>query len=169
MRRMVLLTVVGLVFAGCSAEAEVGGSGDGDDAKPVPASTIERRGEQALSDDLGAKVQLECDDPLPAKRAAKVYCTGTAEGHDVEQDVRVQVTGVEDGDVAYDIEMLQLAPGPEMAKSVKQALVGAGAPQSMAVTCPKLQTIEDGRSFECDVTGIEEDSVTVTFTDDEGP
>lgn len=168
MGRTLLLAAMSLFVVGCSAEAQVGRSSDEGEAEPVSARTLEKRGAVELSRNSGLQVQLECSEALPPKQDAKVYCTGRAEGHDVDQDVRVRVTDIDGDEVSYHLDMLQLAPGPAMARSVKEALVGAGAPTSISLRCPKLVTIEEGRSFECDATGIKEDTVTVTFTDDDG-
>lgn len=90
--RPLALIGAGLALAACSGTAA------------VPASDVE----QKISDQLEAQVGtapdgVSCPEDLPAEEGAEMTCVLTA-GEDTI-DVAVTVTGVDGGDVAFDIKV----------------------------------------------------------------
>ncbi len=90
---LALTGVTVLSVAGCS----LGGAS-------VPEEDVEQRITDPLTEQVGvAPDDVDCPDGFPAEEGAEMTCVLSAGGESI--DVMVTVTGVEDGEVSYDVEV----------------------------------------------------------------
>lgn len=99
-RPLVLAAGAGLALAGC------GMLGDGS----VPAEDVETQVTDQLTELVGqAPEDVSCPEDLPAEEGAEMTCVLSAGVETI--DVMVTVTSVEDGEVAFDIEVAEEVNG----------------------------------------------------------
>lgn len=97
MKKLVCALFVAAAASACSFEASVGGDVSGDKLAPVVSDRLaEQVGERPDS--------VECPDKLEAEKGATTRCTLEAQGS--TYDVLVTTTGVKDGNVSFDIEVV---------------------------------------------------------------
>ena len=155
-----------LCFAGAAAGCEASVS----TSKSLSAGKLERTASKRLTEGLGTKVDVTCNDGIKARKGAVGYCTGVAEGFDgLVQDVRIRITSVKGNDTKFNVAILQKWPAADIDKTVTAMLAQEGAADASISGCDEPQTIEQGRSFTCGLSGVDGQSkVTITFKDDDG-
>ena len=74
---------------------------------PLPAEDVAEKAEDALEERIGSRPEISCPDDLEAEVGTETRCMLTAGDDPTEFGVTITVTSVEDGNVAFDVEVDQ--------------------------------------------------------------